>query len=65
VEYIHIGLLLGYVMDILLDTVTKNPDLDAETKAAVLKAFNKVIWIQNDRKHARRSTLWLVADMEG
>jgi len=47
VEYIHIGLLLGYVVDILLSAVL-GADLDVATKTAVLKAFNKVVWIQND-----------------
>jgi hypothetical protein len=66
VEHIHIGVLLGtymingyydisnwrvsgYVVDILLSAVL-GADLDIATKIAVLKAFNKVIWIQNDRK---------------
>ena len=49
VEYIHIGILLGYVMDALLGAVIAHPELDTETKSAVLRAFNKVIWIQNDR----------------
>ena len=50
VELIHMSLLLGYVVDILLDAVVNHPDLDSETKAGVLRAFNKVIWIQNDCK---------------
>ncbi|RPB22033.1 hypothetical protein L211DRAFT_811313 [Terfezia boudieri ATCC MYA-4762] len=48
VELIHISLLLGFVVDILLDAVVNHPDLDNGTKAGVLRAFNKVIWIQND-----------------
>ncbi|KIM80155.1 hypothetical protein PILCRDRAFT_73492 [Piloderma croceum F 1598] len=47
VEYIHVGLLLGYVVDILLSAVL-GADLDIATKTKVLKAFNKIIWIQND-----------------
>jgi len=47
VEYIHIGLLLGYVDDILLSAVL-GADLDIATKTTVLRAFNKVVWIQND-----------------
>jgi hypothetical protein len=66
VEYIHVGMLLGtfmandynhlhtymslgYVVDILLSAVL-GADLDIATKTAVLRAFNKVLWIQNDRK---------------
>lgn len=50
VELIHISLLLGYVEDILLNAVISHPDLDNGTKAGVLKAFNKILWIQNDCK---------------
>lgn len=42
------GLLLGYVVDLVIGAVTAHPDLDNETKSAVLRALNKVIWIQND-----------------
>ncbi|RPA90156.1 hypothetical protein L873DRAFT_476914 [Choiromyces venosus 120613-1] len=48
VEYIHMGLLLGYVVDVVIGAVLAHPDLDNETKSAVLRALNKVIWIQND-----------------
>jgi len=48
VEYIHMGLLLGYVVDLVIAAVIGHPDLDNETKSAVLRALNKVIWIQND-----------------
>ncbi|CUS14991.1 unnamed protein product [Tuber aestivum] len=48
VEYIHMGLLLGYVVDLVIAAVLAHPDLDNETRSAVLRALNKVIWIQND-----------------
>lgn len=48
VEYQHMALLLGYVVDIVLSVVVESPDLDGPTKAAVLRALNKVVWIQND-----------------
>ncbi|KAF9040834.1 Protoglobin-domain-containing protein [Panaeolus papilionaceus] len=48
VEYIHCGILLGYVEDILVDAVINHPDLDLTTKSAVIRAANKIIWIQND-----------------
>ncbi|THH20276.1 hypothetical protein EW146_g1034, partial [Bondarzewia mesenterica] len=48
VEFIHMGLLLGYVEDIIIDAVLDHPDLDLKTKHAVLKALNKVVWMQND-----------------
>ncbi|KAF9458838.1 Protoglobin-domain-containing protein [Collybia nuda] len=48
VEYIHCAILLGYVQDILINAVTTHPDLDTTTKNTVLRAVNKVLWIQND-----------------
>ncbi|PPQ68286.1 hypothetical protein CVT24_005102 [Panaeolus cyanescens] len=48
VEYIHCAILLGYVEDILVDAVLNHPDLDLATKTAVIRAANKIIWIQND-----------------
>ncbi|RXW23745.1 hypothetical protein EST38_g2126 [Candolleomyces aberdarensis] len=48
VEYIHCGILLGYVEDIVVNAVLTHPDLDNETKTVVLRALNKIVWIQND-----------------
>ncbi|KAF8636125.1 hypothetical protein AX17_003769 [Amanita inopinata Kibby_2008] len=47
VEYIHCGLLLGFVEDIIATEVLKHPDLTMETKLAVTRALNKLIWLQN------------------
>jgi hypothetical protein len=44
---------LAYVIDILLSTVL-GADLDAATKIAVLRVFNKIVWIQNNRKSSIR-----------
>ncbi|EAU83711.1 hypothetical protein CC1G_05615 [Coprinopsis cinerea okayama7 len=48
VEYIQCAILLGYVEDILVNAVLTHPDLDDATKLVVMRAFNKLIWIQND-----------------
>lgn len=48
VEYIHCAILLGFVEGILVDAVMGHPDLDTPTKTAVLRAVNKILWIQND-----------------
>ncbi|KAJ1503673.1 hypothetical protein HMI54_007869 [Coelomomyces lativittatus] len=47
VEYIHINALLGYVQGILIGAICDFPVSDA-SKKAMLMAFNKLIWIQND-----------------
>lgn len=53
VEIMHMSLLLGFVEDIVLQAVMGDDDLDVATKTKVLRAFNKVLWIQNDlfQKH--------------
>jgi hypothetical protein len=48
VEYIHLSLILGYVEDMLINAVITHPDLDIATKSAVVRAANKIIWIQSD-----------------
>ncbi|MCJ1351513.1 MAG: hypothetical protein MMC33_001497 [Icmadophila ericetorum] len=48
VEYTHLALLLGYVVDIVAGAVLGAEGLDLETKGKVIKAWNKVVWIQND-----------------
>ncbi len=50
VEYIHMGALLGYVVDIVIGAMMGMDDavVDMVTKTRVLKALNKVVWIQND-----------------
>lgn len=48
VEYMHMGLLLGYVEEIFIGTVLGMDQLDTPTKKAVLSGWNKLLWIQND-----------------
>lgn len=42
--------LVGYVEDLVINAVLEHPDLDLAIKVAVTRAFNKILWIQNDRK---------------
>jgi len=42
------GPLLSYVVGIEIAVVIAHPDLDNDTKSAILRALNKLIWIQND-----------------
>ncbi len=44
----HMGLLLGYVEEIFVGAVLGMDQLDVPMKKAVLSAWNKVLWIQND-----------------
>lgn len=42
VEYVHCSILMGYVEDILVNAVATHPELDLDTKTAVIRAVNKV-----------------------
>jgi len=48
VEYIHMSVLLGYVVDIVVGAVMDMEVIDIQTKSRVIRALNKVIWVQND-----------------
>ncbi|KZZ97709.1 hypothetical protein AAL_03673 [Moelleriella libera RCEF 2490] len=48
VEYIHLGMCLGFIQDILSEAILSHPRLHMHRKIALVKALNKVIWIQND-----------------
>lgn len=48
IEYIHIGACLGYISDIFLEALMCHPQLSMRRKLALVRALNKIIWIQND-----------------
>ncbi|KAG9239064.1 Protoglobin-domain-containing protein [Amylocarpus encephaloides] len=48
VDYIHMSALLGYVEDIVVAAVLGMDEIDLATKTKVIRAFNKMLWIQND-----------------
>ena len=48
VEYMHLGLLLGWVMDVVLGAVLGMESIDMETKSNVARAWSKLLWLQND-----------------
>jgi hypothetical protein len=47
VPLVQMNALMGFVSDALLATIL-GLDLDAKTKAVTLRAFNKLLWLQND-----------------
>lgn len=58
VPLVQMNALMGFVSDALLSAIL-GLGLDAETTAATARAFNKVLWIQNDlitRHYAHRDT---------
>lgn len=48
VEYIHLGVCLAFIQDILSEAILSHPRLSLQRKIALVKAIGKVIWIQND-----------------
>lgn len=48
VEYVHVGVTLSFIQDILTEAVLSHPRLKMERKIALVKALSKVLWIQND-----------------
>lgn len=48
VDYIFLGACLGYIQDSIMEAVLSHPKLQLQRKIAIVKAINKVIWIQND-----------------
>jgi hypothetical protein len=47
VDYIHCNALLGYVSDLVISAIME-ADLTQEARGRTIRAFNKLLWIQND-----------------
>ncbi|KAI9803683.1 MAG: hypothetical protein M1833_000595 [Piccolia ochrophora] len=48
VEYVHVGMLLGFVEDKVAAALLAVEGIDLEQKIKIVRAFNKLLWIQND-----------------
>ncbi|KAI5296360.1 hypothetical protein KEM52_003591 [Ascosphaera acerosa] len=48
IEYVHIGICLGFIQDIFTEALLSHPRLSMQRKIALVRAIGKVIWIQND-----------------
>lgn len=48
IEYVHLGVCLGFIQDIMTEAILSHPRLSMHRKIALVKALGKVIWIQND-----------------
>jgi len=48
VEYVHVGVSLSLIQDVLTEAVLSHPRLTMERKLGLVKALSKVLWIQND-----------------
>ena len=48
VDYMFLGVCLGYIQDAFFEAILSHPKLDLTRKIAITRAIAKVIWIQND-----------------
>ncbi|PHH87653.1 hypothetical protein CDD83_8587 [Cordyceps sp. RAO-2017] len=67
IEYVHLGACLGYIQDIMTEAILSHPRMHIQRKTALVKALNKVIWIQNDlmaKWHVKDGADLKVADPE-
>lgn len=48
IEYIHLGVCLAFIQDIMTEAILSHPKLSLARKTALIKALGKIIWIQND-----------------
>lgn len=48
VEYVHIGMCLGFIQDVVVEAILNHPKLRLDQKTQIVKAMGKILWIQND-----------------
>lgn len=67
IEYVHLGICLGFIQDIMTEAILAHPRLHLQRKIGLVKALGKVIWIQNDlmaKWHVRDGAEYVKADGE-
>lgn len=67
IEYVHLGVCLGFIQDIMTEAILSHPRLHIQRKTALVKALNKVIWIQNDlmaKWHVRDGSEFATGDSD-
>ena len=48
VEFVHMNALLAFVEDVVVGSIMGTDELDLATKTKTIRAWNKLLWIQND-----------------
>ncbi|KAF7719882.1 Uncharacterized protein PECH_000946 [Penicillium ucsense] len=48
IEFIHINACVGYIQDIFIEALLSHPRISLERKIGLVRAVNKILWIQND-----------------
>lgn len=45
IEYIHLGVCLAFIQDIMTEAILSHPKLSLHRKTALIKALGKIIWL--------------------
>ncbi|KAG2379389.1 hypothetical protein C9374_007528 [Naegleria lovaniensis] len=66
IDYIHCNALFGFVSDIITNAIMEAPKLTFSTKCKTVRAFNKLLWIQNDlfSRHYQQQDFSIVNGLE-
>ncbi|PVH74372.1 hypothetical protein DL98DRAFT_575709 [Cadophora sp. DSE1049] len=67
IEYIHLGVCLAFIQDIMTEAILSHPKLSLHRKTALVKALGKIIWIQNDlfaKWHLRDGSEFAIEEAE-
>lgn len=48
IEFVHINICIGYIQDIFIEALLSHPHISLRRKIALVRAVNKILWIQND-----------------
>jgi hypothetical protein len=67
IEYIHLGVCLAFIQDIMTEAILSHPKLPLVRKIALVRALGKIVWIQNDlfaKWHLRDGAEFAVGDDE-
>ncbi|KAJ5364086.1 uncharacterized protein N7496_009799 [Penicillium cataractarum] len=48
IEFVHINVCMGFIQDIFIEALLSHPHISLRRKIALVRAVNKILWIQND-----------------
>ena len=48
IEFVHMNICIAYMQDIFTEALLSHPRISLRRKIALVRAVNKILWIQND-----------------
>jgi hypothetical protein len=48
IEFVHTNVCMGFIQDIFIEALLSHPHISLRRKIALVRAVNKILWIQND-----------------